>query len=208
MQQAALNHQKALVQAIVQSQEKERSHIGAELHDNIVNSIMLLKLLIEKQDKNAALQLSEKIATGIRSLSHGLSPTTLRLFGLPEVLKELAENLEEANHLTVNLQTPDVLSATGISYETTLHLYRIIQELVTNTLKYADASIICISLSVTDNTLTLFYSDNGKGFEYNNSRGNGMYNIESRLQVLRATYEFTSVPGKGVQMEINLQLND
>lgn len=210
MQQAALDHQKALVQAIVQSQEKERSHIGAELHDNIVNSLMLLNLLIEKQDKQAALQLSEKIATGIRSLSHGLSPATLRLFGLPEVLKELAEHLEEANHFTVNLQTPDVLSTPGISYETTLHLFRIIQELVTNTLKHADARIICINLTVTDNTLKVFYSDNGKGFEYNNSklRGNGMYNIESRLQVLQAAYEFTSAPGKGVQIEINLPLND
>lgn len=210
MQQAALEHQKALVQSIVQSQEKERSHIGAELHDNIVNSIMLLNLLIEKQDKHAALQLSEKIATGIRSLSHGLSPATLRLFGLQEVLKELAEQLEEANHLTVHLQTDDVLSSVAIPYETTLHLYRIIQELVTNTLKYADAGIICISLTVIDNTLRLCYSDNGKGFEYNNSRlrGNGMYNIESRLQVLQATCQFFSAPGKGVQMEINLPLYD
>jgi two-component system NarL family sensor kinase len=195
-----------LVQAIVQSQEKERSYIGAELHDNIVNSLMLLNLLIEKQDKHAALQLSEKIATGIRSLSHGLSPATLRLFGLHEVLKELAGQLEEDNHLTVDFQTIDVLSIAGIAYETTLHLYRIIQELVSNTLKYANANIICISLSVIDDTLQLFYSDNGKGFEFNNPglRGNGIYNIESRLQVLQATYHFFSAPGQGVQMEINL----
>lgn len=208
MQQAALDHQKALVQAIVQSQEKERSHIGAELHDNIVNSIMLLNLLIEKQDKQAALQLSEKIATGIRSLSHGLSPATLRLFGLCEVLQELAEQLEEANHLTVNLQTDDALSTTGISYETTLHLYRIVQELITNTLKYADAHTVCIRLTVMDGALTLFYSDDGKGFNYNSPklRGNGMYNIESRLQVLQATSRFYSAPGQGMQMEINLPL--
>lgn len=210
MQETALAHQKVLVQAIVQSQEKERSHIGAELHDNIVNAIMLLNLLIEKQDKQAALQLSMKIATDIRLLSHGLSPATLRLFGLHEALKELAEQLEEDNHLTVNLQTIDVLSTASISYETTLHLYRIIQELVTNTLKYANASIICISLSVIDDTLKMFYSDNGNGFEFNNPRlrGNGIYNIESRLQVLQATYHFFSTPGHGVQMEINLPLND
>lgn len=209
MQQAALEHQKELVQAIVQSQEKERSHIGSELHDNIVNSIMVLTLLINKEDKQAALQLSEKIVTSIRSLSHELSPASLRLFGLHEALNELAEQLEEANHLTIALQIDEAFTAPRITYETTLHLFRIIQELVTNTLKYAKAQNICIRLQMVDDGLTLYYSDDGKGFEYSNPglRRNGMYNIESRLQVLKATYHFFSAPGKGVQMEINLPLS-
>lgn len=208
-QQTALEHQKALVHAIVQSQEKERSHIGSELHDNIVNSIMLLNLLIGKGDKQAALQLLEKIVTDIRLLSHTLSPASLRLFGLHEALNELAERLEETNHLQIALQTDEIFPGSGIPYETTLHLYRIIQELITNTLKYADARNICIRLQIIDGDLTLYYSDDGKGFEYANQklRHNGMYNIESRLQVLQATYKFFSAPGKGVQMQINLPLS-
>lgn len=209
MQRSALDHQKALVQAAIQSQEKERSHIGSELHDNIVNSMMLLNLLIEREDKAAALQLSEKIVTGIRSLSHELSPATLRLFGLQEALTELTEQLEEANRIKVILQIDDSFSLVDISYETTLHLYRIIQELVTNTLKYADAQTICIRLQIIEKELSLFYSDDGKGFEYVNPRlrSNGMYNIESRLQVLQASFRFFSAPGGGVRMEINIPIS-
>jgi signal transduction histidine kinase len=208
MQQTALNHQKSLVQAAVQSQEKERSYIGSELHDNIVNSIMLLNLLIEREDKATALQLSEKIVTGIRSLSHGLSPATLRLFGLRDALSELAEQLEETRQLNVLLQIDETFPPPGIFYETTLHLYRIIQELVTNTLKYANARTICIRLQIIENNLSLYYSDDGIGFEYANPRlrSNGMYNIESRSQILKATFMFSSAPGHGVQMEINLPL--
>ncbi|MDP4265721.1 MAG: hypothetical protein Q8941_24595 [Bacteroidota bacterium] len=208
MQQAALEHQKALVQAIVQSQENERSYIGSELHDNIINSIMLLKLLIGKDDKPSALQLSDKLATGIRSLSHDLSPASLRLFGLQEALSELAEQLQETTHLEIDWHIDEEKAMAGLAYETTLHLYRIIQELVTNTLKYAEAQTICIHLQIKDGKLSLYYSDDGKGFDYANSRlhHNGMYNIESRLQVLQATHHFSSVPGKGMQMQVTLPL--
>jgi two-component system, NarL family, sensor kinase len=209
IQQSALDHQKILVQAIVQSQEKERSYIGSELHDNIVNSMMLLNLLINRDDKAAALQLSAKIVTGIRSLSHELSPASLRIFGLQEALTELTEQLEEANQLKVMLQIDNSFSTTGIPYETTLHLYRIIQELVTNTLKYANARNISIRLQINNNNLNLHYNDDGNGFEYENRhlRSNGMYNIESRLQVLQATFNFFSAPGQGVQMEINVPIS-
>lgn len=208
MQQAALEHQKALVQAIVQSQENERRHIGSELHDNIINSVMLLKLLINKEDKQSALQLSDKIATGIRSLSHGLSPASLRLFGLQEALSELAEQLQETSNLKIDLRIDEENIIAGLTYETILHLYRIVQELVTNTLKYAQAQTICINLQINDSKLSLYYSDDGKGFEYTNSRlhHNGIYNIESRLQILQATHHFFSEPGKGMQMQVTLPL--
>lgn len=210
MQQAALEHQRALVQAVVQSQENERSHIGSELHDNIINSIMLLNLLIDKGDKQSALQLSDRIATSIRSLSHNLSPASLRLFGLQEALSELAEQLQDTTNLKIDLHIDKENTIAGLDYKTTLHLYRIVQELVTNTLKYAQAQTICINLQINEGTLSLHYSDDGKGFEYANSRlhHNGIYNIESRLQLLQATPSFSSAPGKGMQMQVTLPVYD
>lgn len=208
MQDAALEHQKTLVQAIVQSQENERRHIGSELHDNIINSVMLLNLLINKEEKKSALELSDKIANGIRSLSHGLSPASLRLFGLEEALCELTEQLQESSSLNIDLRM-DKENVAALGYETTLHIYRIIQELVTNTLKYAEAKSICIHLKADDSSMLLFYSDDGKGFEYSNPqlRNNGIYNIESRLQVLQATHRFFSEPGKGMQLNVTLPLH-
>jgi signal transduction histidine kinase len=208
MQQAALSHQKTLVQAIVESQEKERNYIGRELHDNVINSIMLLNLLIDKEDKSSALQLSAKVLTDIRSVSHGLSPAALRLFGLPEALSELAEQLQETTPISVDLHIEEEKLIADIPYETVLHLYRIVQELVTNTLKYANAQNVRIELKTTAGNLLLYYSDDGGGFDYNNSKlhHNGMYNIESRLQVIQATHSFSSASGKGMQMQVILPL--
>lgn len=202
LQAAALQHQKALLQATVQSQEQERNHIGIELHDNIINSMMLLNLQIQNADREQALAHSENIVQAIRSLSHGLSPVALRLFGLREAVVELAEQLQENAGMQIDWRVEDAETLSAVPRETALHIYRIVQELVTNTIKHAKASKVGIYLERQLDVLLLEYNDNGVGFLIDNTaaRHHGLYSIESRLELLKAEYNWSTAPGEGMQL--------
>ena len=208
MQQMALDHQRELLQASVRSQEKERQHIGAELHDHIINSMMLMNLKIRKADMPAALEQSERIAGQIRQISHGLSPVALRLFGLKEAVTELVIEWQEASGLQVEWHMSERKSLSELPYETGLHLYRILQELVNNTSRHAQASLVIVHLDCDPERLSLRYSDNGIGFDYANrqNRHNGMYNIESRLMLLNASSTVKSTPGEGFSFEASIPI--
>lgn len=208
MQQMTLDHQRELLLASVRSQEKERQHIGAELHDHIINSMMLMNLRIRKADIPAALEQSEQIAGQIRQISHGLSPVSLRLFGLKEAITELAIEWQESSGLQIKWQISEQKMLSAVPYEAGLHLYRILQELVNNTMRHADATLIEMSLDREGRTLALRYSDNGRGFDYTDrgNRHNGMYNIESRLMLLKATSLIKSDPGSGFYFDASIPI--
>lgn len=210
MQQMALQHQQALLRASVESQENERQHIGAELHDHIINSMMLMNLQIRKADTRAALLQSEKIADQLRNISHGLSPVELRLFGLKKALTGLVVEWQQSGNVMVDFRFEEERSCTDWSYEAGLHLYRILQELVNNTIRHANASVIELELRSAEQHLTMRYSDNGAGFDLANpaARHNGLFNIESRLQLLQASCAMESAPGAGFRFETKVPFID
>ena len=217
-QKLAYQHQEELLHSTILTQEKERKRIAAELHDEIgskLNIIFLnmhrLKVFGKEHEEIGAItnEVNSLINTTIqttRRISHDLLPPTLEEFGLVEALKELRHNFNQAGSFAVefNLVKNDK-AINNKSIE--LNLYRIIQELINNSIKHGKATELMIKLWLTESLIKMEYQDNGKGFDQQqpeNKKGLGMKNIESRLHMMHATYQVNSSSGKGVQMTLEI----
>lgn len=214
---AELKHQKELLEAAVQSQENERRRIGKDLHDDVGN--ILLNLRNAFCHKIGAV--SEKIGDGetiilsfidhainqVRNISHRLSPSTLEYFGFIDALEELFFVTHNASGIKFNFSNPEHKALEALPYITSLHLYRVFEELLSNTLKHAGATEIRIEFAFINNTVCINYNDNGKGYDLGNQKkGIGLHNIDSRISLTGGSYEITSVPGNGTTFVFNIPL--
>ncbi|NML69267.1 hypothetical protein HHL23_05600 [Chryseobacterium sp. RP-3-3] len=177
-------------------QEKDRERLSEELHDNIISRLNLIRLNTEGKSVN---DLSRDIRVSmqlIRELSHNLTPPDLDEIELPDLI---ADYLEQIEGIPVIFHH----SGTGgkrISSSVKLNLFRIVQELISNVLKHAQATKVDISLRISSRYLVLTVKDNGCGFETGNKYGGiGLRNIKSRTQQINAVYKLKTKPGKGVQ---------
>lgn len=176
--------------SVIQGQELERKRIAAELHDNLGGLLATLKiysdLSLSKTDIDDVRRLNNKISKisatlgdEIRKLSHELDLRTLSGFGLNVAVKHLCEAINDSGKIKVS-SFIDI--STRMSEEASFHLYRIIQELFTNTLKHASASHVRIELNRIGEEITLIFEDDGQGFDVNAARsGMGIQNIRSRV---------------------------
>lgn len=175
---------------LIEGQEQERKRIAAELHDNIGGLLATLKIysdLVLIKDEPLEIRrlndkintISERLGDEVRKLSHELDLRTLSGFGLKVAVQHLCEAINGSGKILVE-SIIDI--TTPIKEETSLHLYRVIQELFTNTLKHTIASKIRIELTQIHGELTLIFEDNGQGFDVNNFKpGMGLQNIKSRV---------------------------
>jgi signal transduction histidine kinase len=180
--------------ALIEGQEQERQRIAAELHDNIGGLLATLKiysdLCLEKSEIDEVQRLngkinaiSENLSQEVRKLSHQLDLKALSGFGLKAAIEHLSEAINDSGKLIVmaiiDVQQP-------INETISLNLYRIVQELFTNTLKHAAASQTRIEITLIDHEITLIYEDNGKGFDSESSSlaGMGQKNILSRVNLI------------------------
>ncbi len=180
---------------LIEGQEQERQRIAAELHDNIGGLLATLKiysdLSLEKSDIDEVQRLNGKINTisenlsqEVRRLSHQLDLKALSGFGLKVAVEHLCEAINDSGKLTV---MPIIDVQQSINETISLNLYRIIQELFTNTLKHAAATQTRIEITLIDHEITLIYEDNGKGFDSENPllAGMGQKNILQRVNLIR-----------------------
>ena len=208
--------QQELFQSVLETQENERQRIGKDLHDDMGPLLSAIKLNIDllcQQAKGSpqvteSLNYTEKLideaVKGIRRASHELMPSVLYTYGLHAALEEFCRSINNAGKVQIELnndQFPRVLPP-GVN----LNLYRIIQEFINNSLKHSGAKKIKIDLLAPNHSLVIKLSDNGKGLENDlkNSKGIGIKNIESRINLLSAKYDWRSIPGKGLHLKIVL----
>jgi hypothetical protein len=175
---------------VIEGQEQERKRIASELHDNIGGLLATLKIYSDLSVSSQATEdisrlnrkmngLSATLADEVRKLSHELDLRTLSGFGLKVAVQHLCEALNDSGKIAVTAVI-DMLKP--VQESRSFHLYRIIQELVTNTLKHAEATHIRIELTQIEDELTLIYEDNGHGFDATaETKGMGMQNIRARL---------------------------
>lgn len=206
--QMEIDHQKQLVEQNIEIQEEERNRIARELHDGInakLATVILEVATIQDPEKSEAIIHSVKEVMDIsRRIAYDLLPPTLEGFGLCAALMELFEPVIENSKIEVDLDLPEELDDTNPA--THLHIYRIIQELVQNTLKHANATKIIVSGELNRGTFVLQYSDNGKGCKLESLAlvGLGFRNIESRAQMIGATCKFKSQINEGFVMDLQL----
>jgi two-component system NarL family sensor kinase len=190
------------VYALIEGQEHERKRIAGELHDNIGSLLATLKIysdlalekteISEMQRLNGKINIiSENLSQEVRKLSHELDLRTLSGFGFKVAVVQLCEAITGSGKLEV-VSVIDMQRS--INENISLNLYRIIQELFTNTLKHSMATKARIEIALIENDITLIYEDNGKGFDVDNISPDsmGIKNINSRVNLINGKLTFDS----------------
>ncbi len=201
--------QQQITEAVIAGQEKERTELGEELHDNINQILASTKLYIEcaMKDENPRMDLIaesklliEKAMFEIRNLSKSLLPPSLGKTGLLQALHELVENINEVNELSIHVDWK-IMDENNISNKLKLTIFRIIQEQLNNVIKHANAQQVIISITETGKHIKLGIQDNGIGFNTELKRkGVGLRNISSRAQVNKGVVSIDSEPGAGCEV--------
>jgi len=218
VQTMELEYQEAVLQGAINVQEEERQRIARELHDEIgskLNAILMQLQLVKKETEQSVglvstmadiQSLIHSTIKTTRRISHDLLPPTLEAFGLVEALRELADGFNQTKVLRVLLQANPEARIPG-DPQKQLHLFRILQEFINNSIKHGKATEIKVAISPAAKGTDFFYQDNGAGFDLQQvklAKGLGMKNVESRLRIIDAEMQLNSSPGQGMEAKIHL----
>lgn len=206
-----IQHQKEMLRSIILTQEEERARIAQDLHDDISSKLNIVSLnshllktggLSEAETAEiheAVIDLTGKALENSRRIAHDLLPPVLQKFGLVAGLQELAQEFTSSRHVKVDLST--AVTSEPEDERTQLQVFRILQELMNNSLRHGKAKNIRIVLSGNRESYRCDYTDDGVGMDattLQNARGLGLLNIENRIEILNGTFSIDSAPGKGV----------
>ena len=207
------------VDSMLKGQEEERSRLAKDLHDGLGGLLSGVKFslsnmkdnLIITPDNMAVFERSlDMIDTSIKELrrvAHNMMPEMLTKFGLDEALKEYCNTINATNLLSVKYQSMGM--DTRIEKSSEIIIYRIIQELLNNTMKHAAATEAMVQLIKEDDRLSIIVEDNGKGFDramLKNNKGAGLGNIQSRVDYLKGRLDIHSEAGKGTLVNIEFNI--
>ena len=211
--------EKKVLNAIVQTEYKERKRFAEELHDSMGAMLSTLKLYVNelgdfnnRDDENQKLlnranELLDETISNARTISHKIMPASIKEQGLEYALRSFADKIKASGKIDIELNSLGLHKHYNEILE--LSVYRMFLEMINNTLKHAKASKIEMTLIEKNNTLFLTYSDNGKGFDINQTikskqSGIGLENILSRIEFLGGDYQLNSQPGKGFTAKIRV----
>jgi len=216
LEQEILDQQKAISQATIDTQEKERTEISKELHDNVNQLLTTTKLYLdlalsspELKDelvKKSSANISNAIAE-IRTLSQSLMIPSLGDLGLVDSIEDLVENMNITKKINAVFVCKDLVE-TDLNDNQKLALFRIVQEAFNNVVKHAEATLAIVEIKNQNDLIELMIKDNGKGFDVLNSRkGAGLNNIRNRVYLLDGELTIDTQPGKGCTLVVELPLH-
>ncbi len=204
------------IEAMIQGEEKERNRIGRELHDGSMSQLMALGLNIQslKNDfpqllasgrYNEIVDLTAQISKDIHNTSHQLMPEVL-LLGLPEAINRLCDDLNRHQSAKIIFQLYDNLPPLDLHFS--LSLYRMVQELLQNVIKHAEAQEALVQISCKNGILYLTVEDNGKGFDHNEQHpGAGLKNIIERCRMLKGNIDIQSNASNGTAVYAEFEIS-
>ncbi len=200
-----------VIKASIQGQDKERKRIAQELHDSIGGNLAAIKLQISnsKISNTSFLQSINKQLDDtyhqVRSLSHTLIPKKFAKNHFCDVLEEYLNNIGNGTGLQVSFQAYPRNKIDDINQNTKLEIFKVIQELITNTIKHAKATSMDLQLNLLDTNLNILFEDNGLGFDVNNfHEGIGYSNIKNRLQGMKGELNIDSRKNRGTIINIEI----
>jgi signal transduction histidine kinase len=205
------------MQAMINGQESERERIAKDLHDSLGGVLSTIKLRFDKMahdfnfaDKDSAVILNNLIDTAcdeVRYIANDLKPGSLEKLGLLEAIKDMLNRYKLDKGPEIVFQYYGFESGGQIAASIALNIYRIIQELVNNSIKHAGANEIFVQLHKIGDQLTISVEDDGKGFNENVVRkGMGLENIKNRVNYLRGELTIESSDYQGTAFIIHLPL--
>lgn len=216
-----LEDEKKLMAArsVLVGQEKERERIARELHDGIGVLLSTASIHFSSVEDSADQQTSKMLKKAnkllreagreVRQISHNMMPGVLSKFGLKEAIEDLFEDIIESDKIEVDLRF--TCSDVRLAENMEIMFYRVIQEMLNNTLKHANATKISLFISRDEEIIYIDYTDNGVGFEEEklpHGRSLGIAGIRSRIEYLGGKIDLKSSTGKGVQYLVSVPLSE
>jgi PAS domain S-box-containing protein len=192
---------------LIEAQERERSRISRELHDDVGQRLAVLAINLqqlqehpsEAQRRIAELRkLTTEIAADIRSLSHELDSSRLQFLGITMAAKSFCREFESQQKVEIDFRTDDL--PTALPPDISLCLFRVLQESLSNAAKHSSVRHFEVRLWGTSNEIHLTVSDSGVGFgneAAKASRGLGLVSMQERLKMLNGTFSIESRPQHG-----------
>jgi PAS domain S-box-containing protein len=201
-------HQQEVLRAAMDAEENERSRVAKDLHDSVSPILSASKLYAQSikniTDEHLQDQVIDKLVSTITEsmktiseISNKLSPHVLENFGLIEAINTFINKISGTTKIVFEIQS-NLTERIGTNIEFTL--YRVVTELINNSIKHSEATNISISLSKTDK-IVLTYIDNGKGFDLKtiaeHKRGMGLFNVNTRVGSINGSTKIITEPEKG-----------
>jgi PAS domain S-box-containing protein len=208
-----------LFETIIRTEEEERSRIAKDLHDEIGPLLSALKIYTTSFVENDNIEKKNNLAgqigviirdmiESVKNISNDMSPHVLVNFGLIAAIQNISDIF--SRNISIHLQSN--IEKIRFSEIVESVIYRVVKELINNTIKHAHASDVHIILNYYDQKLECRYKDNGIGFDLNQylnnqTLGMGLNNIRSRIQSLDGHLDMITSPGKGFELTLYLKSN-
>jgi signal transduction histidine kinase len=206
--------QKERIEAEILMQEQERKRVANDLHDSLGPLLSTVKLYLHsiavsnQQDKELLGKASNYIdetITSLREISYNLLPSGLSRKGLAETLKEYIYRITSRNVLKIDFTADENLN---INQKIEIHLFRILHEIIHNTIKHAKAQTLHLLITSKPDGLVILTEDDGLGFDVEDTRdssaGLGLKSMESRCELIGASLQIISEKGKGCKIIIKI----
>lgn len=213
-----LEEEKKLMMAkmLIEGQEEERKRIATDLHDGLGVILSATKMQfttikgLSPENRplfERATQLLEQASNDVRRISHNMMPGSLTKLGFYESVEDLLERINESGQ--VNATCTIIGDTTRLPENKEIMLYRVIQEMVNNTIKHARAENISVDMDISITELKIIYKDDGIGLDLekvteSESPSLGMKSIQSRISFLNGQIKIETAPGKGLRYEITV----
>lgn len=200
------------MQALITGQESERRRIARELHDGAGAYLSRIKMLASPAAEPTVTaaplpqigRMIDEVCTEIRHISAALSPVALQESGLMTAVEEHIRRIR-LTHPTAEVHFFAWGNWENLPEEWNIHLFRMVQELLNNALKYAQARHITVQMSSDDTELNISVEDDGVGFDPPTApKGQGLRNVQVRAACLQGQVHWETAPGKGTQVMITL----
>ncbi|AXT19352.1 hypothetical protein D7030_12950 [Flavobacteriaceae bacterium AU392] len=201
------------IDAMIEGQEKERQRIANDLHDDLGGLMANVKLHFNALQDNESPDLFDKTNTlieeayqKVRTVAHAKNSGVIAKQGLLKAVQQMAKKVSASNKIQIDVVDHSLEHRLENSLELTI--FRIIQELITNVIKHAEATETTIHLTNHNSTLNIMVEDNGKGFNPSqitkSKKGMGISSIDKRVEHLEGTLTIESEPNKGTTIIIDL----
>ncbi|HLP74029.1 MAG TPA: sensor histidine kinase [Bacteroidales bacterium] len=207
-------------EAVLKGEEQERTRLAKDLHDGLGGMLSGIKysfttmkgnLVMTPENHQAFERSMDMLDSSIREMrrvAHNMMPEALIRFGLDTALNDFCNDINQSGALKVNYQS---LGMENISIDSTvaITLYRIVQELINNVMKHAQARTAIVQVTKSNNILSVTVEDDGKGFDtgiLKTNKGIGWASVQNRVEFLKAKLDIRSKAGEGtsVQIEVNI----
>jgi len=201
--------EKYILGKVIETEEKERRRFAADIHDDIGPLISTARLhlgFLEKttcspqffKESEKIYDILDEMDSKIHFIIQNVVPHELNLNGLEVAIRDLCKTYEQNRNITIELTSN--LNKFRFAKEIELHFYRIISELLNNSMKHSGATKIFLKLNLTKNMFRVWYSDNGKGYDFHKipdkTSGIGISNIMYRADLINGDLNFEKKAGK------------